>query len=145
MENYSDQELDFNLEQLKEWEQHFPNLSLKAYLGPFKHLDLTQTWFCPRCRNLDKPLLLSSDKETLYCDSHPHECEYNYSNFEKRKVKKSFLGEGYSLPLSVNDVANISLRKFEDEKLKIIQERHRLDKLEEEIESHIITLKRTLK
>lgn len=139
-----EQELQYNLERHEEWSKSFPNIKLQPYRGPFKHLDLEQTWFCPRCRNLNKPLVLSTNKLTLFCTAPAHTCEYSYSNFEERTRRKSYLGEGYSLPLSLGDVTQITIGKLQKEHEDNIRKKEDLDLRNEEIHNHIIKLQRTL-
>lgn len=84
---------------------------LKPYSGEFPELDLEATWHCPECRELDRPLKLSSDKLTLLCVNPAYvcmegTCEYEYSNAEGREKSQTFWSSGYSLPVTTNDLLN---------------------------------------
>lgn len=140
-----DQELElaFNVEVAQSWIRNFPGI--KPYEGPFAHLDLEQPWFCPRCVNLKKPLLLNPSKTLLYCSEHTEVCDYEYANFEERKKSNTFLTEGYHLPLSLKDTQTLRL-KFLERRLEGITERRQLlDEEQAQIESDIIQLKQTMK
>lgn len=139
-----EQELQYNIEQCETWNALYPTVNFKPYTGPFKHLDLTQDWFCPRCQDLSKPLVLSTNKLTLFCPSNAYKCEYSYSNFEERKKRKSFLSEGYSLPMSLNDATQFTIDKLLKEKESNLQKQKDLDTRNEEIHNHIIKLTKTL-
>lgn len=140
-----DQELElaFNVEMSKEWIADFP--SLKPYEGPFIHLDMEQTWYCPRCADTKRPLKLSIPGKRLYCTEHSEICEYEYMNFEERRKSRTFLGEGYSLPLSLSEAQSRQLRRLERFKENIKLRRDALDKEEQKIESDIIQLKQAMK
>ncbi|QGZ14364.1 hypothetical protein [Photobacterium phage PDCC-1] len=139
-----EQELAYNVEQCEVWNALYPTVNFKPYTGPFKHLDLTETWFCPRCRDISKPLVLGSSKLTLFCPSNAYKCEYSYSNFEERKKRKSFLSEGYSLPMSLNDVTKHTITQLQKEKESNLKKKQDLETRNDEIHNHIIKLTKTL-
>ncbi|AGB07188.1 hypothetical protein [Vibrio phage VP4B] len=139
------EELVFNEEQKNVWQKAYPLITMEGYQGPFAYLDLTLTWFCPRCCDLSKPLLLNREKTVLYCDSHPHTCEYTYANFETRKAKRTFLSSQYRLPLSLEECRDNVLKRLELDVLGMKQQRDRLGTRIEEKQEHIIQLKNTWK
>lgn len=139
------EELAFNEEQRVEWQKAYPLITMEGYQGPFAHLDLTQTWFCPRCCDPSKPLLLNREKTVLWCDSNPEVCEYNYANFEKRKEKRSFLSSKYHLPVGLEECRDRVLRRMELDVAGMEAQRARLKERIEEKREHIIQLKNTWK
>ncbi|MCA2497797.1 hypothetical protein R7P75_04595 [Vibrio sp. 2175-1] len=90
-----------NLERGKTWMEH----GLKPYEGEFPELDLESIWYCPECRELDRPLKLSPDRLSVSCSNPAYvsaegPCEYSYSNAAGREKHQTFWSEGFELPLS---------------------------------------------
>lgn len=96
-----DDDLAFNLQQHQRWVKMFPNI--KPYTGPFVQLDLTKTYYCPRCRDFNNPLVLNKSKTVLYCDRDHNVCEYEFKHLAERKRSSTFLEASYSLPLTEDD------------------------------------------
>ncbi|UVD32254.1 hypothetical protein [Vibrio phage phiKT1028] len=137
------EELAFNLERRDEWQRSYPLLDMKAYQGPFVHLDLSQTWFCPRCCDLSKPLQLNATKTALYCTESDQVCEYSYANFEERKRRGTFLSHKYSLPLTLEQGRDFMLNRVNREIENMQRQRESLDTRIEEKQDYIIKLKRS--
>lgn len=86
-----------------------PVCNLEPYDGPFKEIDLTLDWYCPRCRQEACKLILSKDKASLYCPTRWEECEYSYSNAAIRDAREIFLSSGYEWPLSLKELLAFSI------------------------------------
>lgn len=96
-----DDDLAFNLQQHQRWVKIFPNI--KPYTGPFVQLDLTKTYYCPRCLDLNNPLVLNKEKNSLYCNKDYNYCEYEFKHLPERKQSLTFLEASYKLPLTEED------------------------------------------
>lgn len=139
-------EYEKNVARGESWIKH----GLKPYEGPFPELDMSKTWHCPECRELNRPLKLSSNGLTLYCTNPAYvcmegPCEYGYSNAEGREVGKIFWSSGYELPLSTNELINLAIEANQARIASIQEMVNEAPRDIEFLEQKIIKLKAQLK
>lgn len=136
--NNTKSEYEKNLERGKTWMEH----GLKTYDGEFPELDLEYIWYCPECRELDRPLKLSPDRLSISCSNPAYvstegPCEYSYSNAAGREKHQIFWSEGFELPLSrrklIEDRIESEQQGIERAKKRIEQSKQDIKNLEQEI------------
>lgn len=108
---YDEKERLLNLERGESWMREF---DLKPYMGTFKELDLTDEWYCPRCKSKKRKLKLSNDHQLLYCTSHYTKCEYEFKNKQARDEDKTFWSDGFKYPLTFSDITDIENQAKKD-------------------------------